>query len=98
MDPKKLTIHVNIDNMTLPIPVTGSEEEAIIRKAAANVNQQLITVRERYKKVPDKRYYDAMVMLNSETKALTAENRNDTQPVFDALDELKKDIEELINQ
>ena len=44
MEPKKLTIHVNIDNMLLPMTVTDTEQEAVIRKAAGNVNQQLITV------------------------------------------------------
>ncbi|MBO4451075.1 MAG: cell division protein ZapA [Bacteroidaceae bacterium] len=98
MEPKKLTIHVNIDNMLLPMTVTDTEQEAVIRKAAGNVNQQLITVRERYKSVPNDRYYDVMVMLNSEIKALTAENRNDTKPVFDIIDTLEREIDEYIKK
>ena len=98
MEPKKLTIHVNIDNMLLPMTVTDSEQEAVIRKAAGNVNQQLITVRERYKTVPNDRYYDVMVMLNSEIKALTAENKNDTRPVFDIIDTLEREIDEFIKR
>ena len=57
--------------------VTDSDQEAVIRKAAGNLNQQLITVRERYKSVPNDRYYDVMVMLNSEIKALAAEMSRD---------------------
>jgi cell division protein ZapA (FtsZ GTPase activity inhibitor) len=98
MEPKKLTIHVNIDNILLPMTVTDSEQEAVIRKAAGNVNQQLITVRERYKTVPNDRYYDVMVMLNSEIKALTAENKNDTRPVFDIIDTLEREIDEFIKR
>ena len=98
MEAKKLTIHVNIDNMLLPMTVTDTEQEAVIRKAAGNVNQQLITVRERYKTVPNDRYYDVMVMLNSEIKALTAENRNDTSPVFGVIETLEKEIDELIKK
>lgn len=98
MEPKKLTIHVNIDNVLLPMTVTDSDQEAVIRKAASNVNQQLITVRERYKTVPNDRYYDVMVMLNSEIKALTAENRNDTKPVFDIIDTLEREIDEYIKK
>ena len=98
MEPKKLTIHVNIDNMLLPMTVTDTEQEAVIRKAAGNVNQQLITVRERYKSVPNDRYYDVMVMLNSEIKALPAENRNDTKPVFDIIDTLEREIDEYIKK
>ena len=98
MEPKKLTIHVNIDNMLLPMTVTDSDQEAVIRKAAGNLNQQLITVRERYKSVPNDRYYDVMVMLNSEIKALTAENRNDTKPVFDIIDTLEREIDEYIKK
>ena len=93
MEAKRLTIHVNIDNMLLPMTVTDTEQEAIIRKAAGNVNQQLITVRERYKTVPNDRYYDVMVMLNSEIKALTAEGRNDTKPVFDVIDTLEREMD-----
>lgn len=98
MELKKLTIHVNIDNVLLPMTVIDSDQEAVIRKAASNVNQQLITVRERYKTVPNDRYYDVMVMLNSEIKALTAENRNDTKPVFDIIDTLEREIDEYIKK
>ena len=98
MEPKKLTIHVNIDNVLLPMTVIDSDQEAVIRKAASNVNQQLITVRERYKTVPNDRYYDVMVMLNSEIKALTAENRYDTKPVFDIIDTLEREIDEYIKK
>ncbi len=78
--------------------VTDTEQEAVIRKAASNVNQQLITVRERYKSVPNDRYYDIMVMLNSEIKALTAESKNDQSPVYGILDSLEKEIDELIKK
>lgn len=98
MEAKKLTIHVNIDNLLLPMTVTDTEQEAVIRKAASNVNQQLITVRERYKSVPNDRYYDIMVMLNSEIKALTAENKNDQSPVYGILDSLEKEIDKLIKK
>ncbi|MCR4836557.1 MAG: cell division protein ZapA [Bacteroidaceae bacterium] len=98
MEQKKLTIHVNIDNMLLPMTVTDSDQEAVIRKAAGNLNQQLITVRERYKSVPNDRYYDVMVMLNSEIKALAAEKRNDTKPVFEIIDTLEREIDEFIKK
>ena len=78
--------------------VTDSDKEAVIRKAAGNLNQQLITVRERYKSVPNDRYYDVMVMLNSEIKALAAEKRNDTKPVFEIIDTLEREIDEFIKK
>ena len=78
--------------------VTDSDQEAIIRKAAGNLNQQLITVRERYRSVPNERYYDIMVMLNSEIKALTAENKNDQSPVYGIISSLEKEIDELIKK
>ena len=78
--------------------VTDSDREAVIRKAAGNLNQQLITVRERYKSVPNDRYYDVMVMLNSEIKALAAEKRNDTKPVFEIIDTLEREIDEFIKK
>ena len=78
--------------------VTDSDQEAVIRKAAGNLNQQLITVRERYKSVPNDRYYDVMVMLNSEIKALAAEKRNDTKPVFEIIDTLEREIDEFIKK
>lgn len=76
--------------------VTDTEQEYIIRKAASNVNQQLISVREKYPNVPNENYYDAMVMLNSEIRALTAENKNDKAPIFDTIDALKEEIDGLI--
>ena len=78
--------------------VTDSDQEAVIRKAAGNLNQQLITVRERYKSVPNDRYYDVKVMLNSEIKALAAEKRNDTKPVFEIIDTLEREIDEFIKK
>ena len=39
-----------------------------------------------------------MVMLNSEIKALTAEGKNDTKPIFDILSELEQEIDELIHK
>ena len=78
--------------------VTDSDQEAVIRKAAGNLNQQLITVRDRYKSVPNDRYYDVMVMLNSEIKALAAEKRNDTKPVFEIIDTLEREIDEFIKK
>lgn len=78
--------------------VTDSDQEAIIRKAAGNLNQQLITVRERYRSVPNERYYDIMVMLNSEIKALTAENKKDQSPVYGIIASLEKEIDELIKK
>ena len=55
-------------------------------------------VRERYKSVPNDRYYDVMVMLNSEIKALAAEKRNDTKPVFEIIDTLEREIDEFIKK
>ena len=98
MDGNKLIIHVQIGNISLPMTVNSTEEEAVVRKAASNVNQQLISVRDRYKAVPNEQYYTAMVMLNSEIKALTAEGKNDTKPIFDILSELEQEIDDLIHK
>ena len=98
MDGQKLIIHVQIGNISLPMTVVDPEQEAIVRKAASNVNQQLMTVRDKYKTVPNEQYYSAMVMLNSEIKALSAESRNDTAPIFDTLSELEQEIDELIHK
>ena len=98
MDGQKLVIHVQIGNIQLPMTVNSTEQEATVRKAASNVNQQLITVRDKYKKVPNEQYYDAMVKLNSEIKALTAEGKSDTTPIFDILSDLEQEIDELIHK
>lgn len=96
MEGYKLTIHVAIDGVTLPMTVTSTEEEEIIRKAASNVNQLLIKVREKYSVVPNDRYYDVMVMLKSEVKALSAAKESDSAPVFEVLDDIEKDIDKLL--
>lgn len=96
MEGYKLTIHVAIDGVTLPMTVTSADEEEIIRKAANNVNQLLIKVREKYSAVPNDRYYDVMVMLNSEVKALNAAKESDSAPVFEVLDDIEKDIDALL--
>ena len=96
MDQTRFTVNVQIDNIILPMTVATTEQEAIVRKAASNVNQQLRDVRQRYKKVPNENYYHAMVMLNAEIKALSAEQQKDTEPLLEILDELGTDIDKLI--
>lgn len=98
MDEKKLTVNVQIGGITLPMTVANSEQEEIIRKAASNVNQQIMAVREKYKNVPNEKYYEAMVMLNAETKALNAEAKSNAEPIFDVLKELENEIDELIKK
>jgi len=98
MDGQKLTIHVPIAQLSLPMTVTSTEQEATVRKAASNVNQQLLAVREKYKKVPNEQYYYAMVMLNSEIRALTAETKSDATPILDILRDLETEIEQLIHK
>ncbi len=96
MEGYKLTIHVTIDGVTLPMTVTSADEEEIIRKAASNVNQLLIKLREKYSVVPNDRYYDAMVMLKSEVRALSAAKESEAAPVFEVLGDIEKDIDELL--
>lgn len=96
MDGHKIAINVSIGGLSLPMTTTSEEQEALIRRAANNVNRQLITVREKYKSISNEKYYAAMVMLNSEVKALSAENKSDSSPIFEILDDLEKEIDELI--
>ena len=98
MDERKLIVNVQIGSIQLPMTVADTEQEAIVRKAASNVNRQLITVRDKYKSLTDENYYYAMVMLNSEIKALIAEGKNDTEPLFDILSDLESEIDELIHK
>ncbi len=96
MEGNKLTIHVTVDGMTLPMVVTNAEQEETIRKAAGNVNQLLNTIRETYSKVPNDNYYYAMAMLKSEVKALTEEKKSDATPIFEALDDLTDEIDKVL--
>ncbi len=98
MEGRKFSIRVLIGKVTLPMSVSSEDQEELVRKAASNVNQQLIAMREKYRDLPNENYYDAMVMLNSEIKALTAEDKVDASPIFEVLEDLGNDIDKLLNK
>ena len=93
---RKLTVNVNIEEITLPMTVSNTEDEEIYRKAASQVNERLRTMRQRYPDLPQEKYYYAMVMLNTAVDALRTERGKDISPVMSVISELERDIDNLV--
>lgn len=84
----KLNIKVNIEGIELPLTVNGSEEEKVYRDAALLIQKRLQTLRERYPKLPDEKYYYAMVMLYTGVDAVNAASSASTEPYVQMIDDL----------
>lgn len=90
-------IHLVIADMTFPITVQSEWDEEMYRKAAKQINNKLNTYRARFQKEGIERLM-AMVAFDFSYKALSMENRNDTQPFKDKLNELTTELEKLFRE
>lgn len=98
MDGNKITVNVRIGNVTLPMTVTNTEEEEVVRNAASLVQSKLNTFRDKFPKLPSEEYYYVMVAVDSALEALSASNKASIQPVMEIIDDLEKEIEQVIKK
>jgi hypothetical protein len=95
---KNLNITVNIDGISLPLTVHSTEEEKVYRDAANLIQTRLRNLRERYPNVPSDKYHYAMVLLYTGVDAVRASNRASTEPYKDMINDLEKEIDELLKK
>ena len=52
MEGNKITVNVRIGNVTLPMTVSTTEEEEVVRNAASLVQSKLNSFRDKFPKLP----------------------------------------------
>ncbi len=92
----QLSIKVTIADRVYPLTIAAEEEEGI-RKAAENINAVVKEYQSAYA-VKDKQDLVAMAALKFATEQLTADKNSVTldQSVFSTLEDIKKDIEQVL--
>ncbi len=95
MDDKR-KINLVIAEITLPMTVRSEWEEEMYRKAAKQINDKLNKYRTYFPEEGKERLL-AMLAFDFSYKALSLENRNDTQPFKDKLKELTLELETLFS-
>lgn len=92
----RLNIKVNIEGVDLPLTVNSTEEEKVYRDAASLIQDRLRKLRTRYPNLPSDKYYYAMVMLYTAVDAVHANNSADTAPFLDMIQDLDKELSEVL--
>lgn len=90
-------INLVIADMTFQMTIHSEREEELSRKAAKQINDKLNKYRVHFPKEGMERIV-AMVTLDFACKALTLEEKNDTQPFKDKLTALTRELEELFEK
>ena len=92
----KLSIRVNIAERFYPLKIDRKDEENI-RKAAKMINEKVLQYNQRYND-KDTQDFLAMAALQYVIKVIDFENKNNLEPVFNELEQLNEQIEELISE
>lgn len=94
--PEKIGINLLIGSqmhyITVPI-----EKERYFREAAELINERYNKYRQSYQNQNTDKY-NAVVMLDIAVRYLQGVDRNDTQPLFDSIETLTKEIEEALGE
>ncbi len=93
---EELEIHVSIADSTYPMNINRKDEE-LYRKAAREMNDKLNKYREKYPK-EDMLVHLKMTAFHFAFKVVCSEDRNDTRPYKDKLDQLAREMEELFQK
>ena len=98
MEGNKITVNVRIGNVTLPMTVSNTEEEEVVRNAASLVQSKLNSFRDKFPKLPSEEQYYVMVAVDTALEALSASNKASIEPVMDIIEDLEKEIDEVIKK
>jgi cell division protein ZapA len=92
----KLSIKVNVADRYYPLKIERKDEEKI-RKAARLINEKVLQYKQRYldKDVQD---FLAMAALQFVTRVIEMEDKFDTQPLENRLQELNEELEEYLKE
>ncbi len=90
-------INLVIADMTFPMTIHSEREEEMFRKAAKQINDKLNKYRIHFPKEGIEKLM-AMVAFDFSYKALSLEDKNDTQSFKDKLKELTVELEEFFKK
>lgn len=88
----KQNIRIRIDDVQLPMVVNSTDEEKRYRDAAAYINERILAVKQKYPKVPNEKYYTAIVMLEIASKGVEVSNTSSIEPYKKSIEELREEI------
>lgn len=90
-------INLVIADMTFPMTIHSEREEEMFRKAAKQINDKLNKYRIHFPKEGIEKLM-AMIAFDFSYNALNLEDKNDTQPFKDKLNELTLELEQLFSK
>ena len=96
MDDKMMKINLLIDNLRYPLNIPREEEERY-RDAAKMINNTLNKYRSMWPELSANNHW-AMAALEIAFNLTTNENRNDTRPYLEKLEELTKELDNYISK
>ena len=96
MDDKMMKINLLIDNLRYPLNIPRKEEERY-RDAAKMINNTLNKYRSMWPELSANNHW-AMAALEIAFNLTTNENRNDTKPYMEKLEELTKELDNYISR
>ncbi len=96
MNEDKINIDLKIDNIRFPMLINESQKELYLN-AVNLINNKLELYRARFKNHSTNELY-CMVLLNFAINVLNAQNQENVQPVLGRLQELNKDLDNLLNK
>ena len=96
MDDKMMKINLLIDNLRYPLNIPREEEERY-RDAAKMINNTLNKYRSMWPELSANNHW-AMAALEIAFNLTTNENRNDTKPYLEKLEELTKEVDNYISK
>ena len=96
MDDKMMKINLLIDNLRYPLNIPREEEERY-RDAAKMINNTLNKYRSMWPELSANNHW-AMAALEIAFNLTTNENRNDTKPYMEKLEELTKELDNYISK
>lgn len=88
----KIKINLRIADQNYPLTINREDEE-VVRKAAKQVNDNLNKYRTHFPTLESEKIL-AMVAYDLSLKNLRMENRNDTSPFTEKIEELTQELEE----
>lgn len=96
MEDNKLSINLNIIDRYYPLRIEVKEEEKI-RKAAKLINDKVLQYKQKYSD-KDTQDFLAMAALQYVSKVLELENKQDSKPIINELQEIEKELEDYLQK
>lgn len=96
MEDNKLSINLNLVDRYYPLRIDVKEEEKI-RKAAKLINDKVMQYKQKYSD-KDTQDFLAMAALQYVSKVLELENKHDSKPIINELQELEKELEDYLQK